>query len=143
LKEEIFNQARPGVSQMPQSTYRQGDILLGLLLLPLFSIDNVYSYQTHYLRKLIEAGKNTFYRLKNNPLVDWRSIVNKSNRSLLKQKEKHFSTDSGSPKCLIVDDSDFRKTSYLTEHVGKIKYLSKLIHQNFASNNSQISIIHS
>jgi hypothetical protein len=111
---------KTGVPQMPQSTYKQGDILLGLLLFPLFSIDNVYSYQTHYLRKLIEAGKNTFYRLKNNPLVDWRSIVNKSNRSLLKQKEKHFSTDSRSPKCLIVDDSDFRKTSYLTEHVGKI-----------------------
>ena len=111
---------KTGVPQMPQSTYKHGDILLGLLLFPLFSIDNVYSYQTHYLKRIIEAGKNTFYRLKNNPLVDWRSIVAKSNKSLFKQKEKHFSSDTGSPKCLVVDDSDFGKTSYLTEHVGKI-----------------------
>ena len=111
---------KTGVSQVPQSIYKQGDLLLGLLLFPLFSIDNVYSYQTHSLRKIIEAGKNTFYRLKNNPQIDWRSIVNKSNKALLKQKEKHFASSTDAPKCIIIDDSDFEKSSYLTEHVGRI-----------------------
>ena len=46
----------------PQSTFRKGDLPLGLMLFPLNSISNVYSYTKHPLSNMLGAGKNTFYR---------------------------------------------------------------------------------
>jgi len=106
--------------EMPQAIYKRGDILLGLLLFPLFSVNNVYTYQTSALKKFFEASKNTFYRFKNNPLINWRSVVAKSNKALFRHKDRHFQVDTDNPKCLIIDDTDFEKTSFMTEHAGKI-----------------------
>lgn len=109
-----------GQKEMPQSTFQKGDILLSLLLFPLYSIPNVFSYTRHSLKQNIEAGKNTFYRLKNDPQINWRSIVLKCNNSLFKQIERCSTTQADSPKCLIIDDTDFEKSTYKTEHVSKI-----------------------
>jgi hypothetical protein len=69
---------------------------------------------------ILEAGKNTFYRFKNNPCINWRSIVKSCNRALFKQIEVAAAQGEGSAKCLIIDDTDFEKSTYKSEHVGKI-----------------------
>ena len=112
-----LNRLQIGDKEKPQSTYRKGDLLLGLLLFPLNSISNVYSYTQHPLSNMLEAGKNTFYRLKNDSRIDWRSIVSRCNKLLFKQIPD---AENDRPKCLIIDDTDFEKSTYKTEHAGKI-----------------------
>jgi hypothetical protein len=114
-----LNRLKIGQGEMPQSSFKKGDLLLGLLLFPLYSINNVYSYSKHALSKTFEAKKNTFYRFKNDPWIDWRVLVSKCNKQLFKQL-KNTSTPDDKERCLIVDDTDFEKNTYKTEHVGKI-----------------------
>lgn len=109
-----------GAEQVPQCTFKKGDLLLGLLLFPLYSIPNVYRYCSHSLTGSLEAGKNTFYRFKNNPCINWRFIVKNCNRALFRQIEGAAAQGEGSAKCLIIDDTDFEKSTYKSEHVGKI-----------------------
>lgn len=109
-----------GQQEMPQSTFRKGDLLLGLLLFPIYSISNVYSYSSHQLSKTIEAHKNTFYRFKNDSHINWRSVVSKCNKVLFAKIKGDSGNIDTSIKCLILDDTDFEKSTYKTEHISKI-----------------------
>jgi len=93
---------------------------LGLLLFPIYFIPNVYSYTKHSLRSTLEASKNTFYRFKNNSKVNWRNIIQKYNRALFIRLNKESKQVSDNVRCLIIDDTYFEKSTYKTEHVGKI-----------------------
>lgn len=115
-----FNRLKYGAEHMPQSTFRKGDLLLAMLLFPLYSLPNVHRYTRHPLSRSIEASKNTFYRLKNDCGIDWRKLLSKCNSKLLKHTTGSASANSTLNKCLIIDDTDFEKSTYKTEHVGKI-----------------------
>lgn len=115
-----LNRLKIGARQLPQSTFQKGDLLLGLLLFPLFSIPNVYSCCRHSLGNTLEARKNTFYRFKNDFRINWRSIVGSCNRALFKQIKEPGPRQEDLVKCLIIDDTDFEKSTYKTEHIGKI-----------------------
>lgn len=108
-----------GVDHMPQSVFRKGDLLLAMLLFPLYSLSNVYRYTKHPLSQSIEASKNTFYRLKNDSNINWRKMLSKCNTRLLKHTKTANSGNQPQEKCLIIDDTDFEKSTYKTEHVGK------------------------
>lgn len=123
-----LNKLKIGTEQLQQCTFQKGDLLLGLLHFPLYSISNVYSYCSHSLYSNHEAGKNTFYRFKNNSRINWRSIVKSCNRALFKQIEGAATQSDGSAKCLIIDDTDFAKSTYKTEHVGRIWSHVKHVH---------------
>lgn len=112
-----LNRLNLGIQQMPQCAFRNGDLLLAMLLFPLHSLSNVHKYIKHPLSATIDASKNTFYRLKNNQMINWRSLVKKCNKKLLGQIQNQ---SNDLVKCLIIDDTDFEKTTYKTEHVGKI-----------------------
>ena len=109
-----------GRQEMPQSTFRKGDLLLGLLLFPIYSISNVYGYSNSQLRKTIEAHKNTFYRFKNDFIINWRSVVSKCNKVLLGKIKEGANHCTASPGFLVLDDTDFEKSTYKTEHISKI-----------------------
>lgn len=109
-----------GKKQVAQCTFKNSDLLLGLLLFPVYSIKNVYGYCSHALSANLEAKKNTFYRFKNDYHINWRNILKACNHRLFKQVDELGASPSGAPKCLIIDDTDFEKATYKTEHVGKI-----------------------
>jgi len=109
-----------GHQEMPQSTFRKGDLLLGLLLFPIYSIPNVYGYSKHQLNKTLEAHKNTFYRFKNDCQINWRSVLSKCNKALFLQIEEASNNCEKLVRCLIIDDTDFEKSTYKTEHISKI-----------------------
>ena len=115
-----LNKLNIGLKQSEQSKYDKSDILLGLLLFPVFSIKNVHGYCKHALVTLLEAKKNTFYRFKNDCLVNWRGLVQSCNKMLFKRVSEFDNSRSTGSKCLIIDDTDFEKATYKTEHVSKI-----------------------
>jgi hypothetical protein len=109
-----------GYHDLPQASYRRSDLLLCLMMFPVFQVKNVYSYLDSTLNEFFEARKNTLYRLKNDSMVNWRHIVNLVNNRLFKTVATKADTLPDGPRCLILDDTDFVKTSYRTEHVGFI-----------------------
>lgn len=100
--------------------YNRQDILLGLLLFPLFSIKNVSGFVQSSLQELIVAGKDTMYRFKNDSTIPWREIVYKINMKILGRIENSGTEDAEMPRCLIIDDTDLRKSGKHIEHVSKV-----------------------
>lgn len=108
------------LSPAKQTQHDKRDLLFMLLLFPLFSISNISGYYESALYKYMRAGKDTFYQFKNNSWVAWRNLLYTLNLRLLR-KVKQQADDTGSlPRCLVVDDTDFQKTGYHIEHIGKI-----------------------
>jgi len=103
----------------PEQYFRQ-DILLTLLLMPLFSIKNVAGYTKSTLHDYLQAGKDTLYRFKNESSIPWRKIAQQINRRVIKRIKQSGTQDTETSRCLIVDDTDLRKTGKGIEHVSRI-----------------------
>lgn len=100
--------------------YSRQDLLLALLLQPLFSIQNVSGYTKSCLYEYFQAGKDTLYRFKNEGNISWRKIVDQVNRKIIKRIEQSGTEDAEQPRCLIVDDTDLEKTGKRIEHVSRV-----------------------
>ena len=109
-----------GIKEHNQSTYYKGDILLALLLFPIFSIKNVRGYLSSSLSRYFEAGKDTLYRFKNDCRIQWRRMLNSINRRLMIKIQEKGTSQGDGPRCLIVDDTDFPKAGFRIEHISKI-----------------------
>lgn len=106
-------------------SYKRNDLLLSLLLMPLFSVKNVTQYVTSSIFQYIEAGKDTLYRFKNNANISWRKLSYALNKRIIQKIEAEGTMDTTMPKCLIVDDTDFPKVGKFTEHISRIWSHSK------------------
>lgn len=100
--------------------YNRQDILLGLLLFPLFSIKNVSGFVQSSLQDLILAGKDTMYRFKNDSTIPWRELLYKINIKILGKIGDSGTEDVEMPRCLIIDDTDLRKSGKRIEHVSRV-----------------------
>jgi len=107
------------VPDKKQSKYKKRDLLLLLLLFPLFGVENVRGYFASVLSNQMEACSDTFYRLKNNMMINWRSLMYGLNKRILKRVEADPEL-SKSPTCLILDDTDLRKKGKFIEHIGYV-----------------------
>jgi len=63
---------------------------------------------------------NTFYRLMNNPLINWKSILLSFSKRYLKSILEKGCSDKNSTKCFIIDDTDIEKTGKTFEGISKI-----------------------
>lgn len=115
-----LDKIQTGIPDYPQATFRKSDILLAQLLMPLFGSNNPMDYNHSWLKKQFEACSATLYRFRNDMKVNWRSICQQVNHRLVKYVAQHGTFDNDSPRCIIVDDTDLRKSGRFIEHVGKI-----------------------
>ncbi|GHT22278.1 hypothetical protein FACS189430_03810 [Bacteroidia bacterium] len=77
---------------------------------------SVFASQQTGISKMDE---NTMYRMMNNPLMNWRSLLWCFAGQFLKITSTH-GTPSESPKCFVIDDTDIVKTGKKIENVSKI-----------------------
>lgn len=113
-----INRLKLGLAEYPQALYRKNDLIVTCLLFPVFSVDNICRYLGSSLQNHFLSAKDTLYRLKNNPLMNWRCFVYKVNKRILFSADQQFPSDN--PRCIIIDDSDLAKTGRRIEHTGKI-----------------------
>lgn len=106
-------------SNWPEQYSRQ-NLLLALLLQPLFSVQNISDYLQSTLFEYIHAAKDTLYRFKNEGTISWRKIVDQVNQRIIRRIEQSGTKDSDSPTCLILDDTDLKKTGKHIEHISRI-----------------------
>jgi hypothetical protein len=92
-------------------------LILVALILSRFGGLSVYAAQktgnTH-------MDENTKYRLMNNPLVDWRSILLSFAKQYLKCVSSKGEADEKAIKCFVIDDTDIEKSGKTFEGISKI-----------------------
>lgn len=107
------------IKEKPNNTYKDTDKLLLMLLFPLFKIKSGYEYKTSVLYSIVLCGKDVFYRLLNNPNINWRKLHYSISKKLIKQTASK-TEPRDTPSCLIIDDTDLPKTGRCIELIGKI-----------------------
>jgi len=104
-----------GVNDKPQAVYRRMDILLTLLLSPLANT-NGSGNTTDWFRKTMDGEKDVIYRFMNDCRLRWRSIIDGINSKLI----SCMNVSKPSEACLILDDTDLKKTGFKMELVSRI-----------------------
>ena len=79
----------------------------------------VNSMLNSYIGKHIEARKDTFYRLKNNPSICWRLVLWLFATKFMKTAEE-YGEKTGSVKCIVFDDTLLAKTGRCIEKVSRV-----------------------
>lgn len=110
-----FSNLLKSFSHFKKQGYGFKYVLSILLILPFVGISNVSLMKN----KDFKAKKDVFYRLKNNSLIDWRSIL-----WLFVMKfiniVKAKASNNDKVKCLIIDDSFLQKTGKCIEKISKV-----------------------
>jgi len=79
----------------------------------------VNSMLSSYIGKHIEAWKDTFYRLKNNPSISWRMVLWLFASKFRKTTDEHCEKTDG-VKCIIFDDTILKKSGRCIEKVSRV-----------------------
>jgi hypothetical protein len=105
----------------PFSTVKkQGHTLISILVVLILSrLGGVSVYAAQKTGNL-PMDDNTIYRLMNNPLVDWKSILLSFAKQFLKCVSSKGEMDKNAQKCYILDDTDIEKSGKTFECISKI-----------------------
>ena len=108
------------LNPLNQRGYSFESIISCLICLPFLGLQTVHSFTGSVMSEHIEARKDVFYRLKNNPGICWRVILWMFGLKFIKLVAAQGENNSGAPKCLIFDDSDLPKTGRYIEKISRI-----------------------
>jgi len=101
--------------------YAVADIISVLTLFPFMALSTVNSFMLSRFKQLIDAQKDTFFRLKNNEQYNWRNLLLLFAKRFKKLNARHDDDQSSDdPQCLIVDDSLIPKKGMKIEFIGKV-----------------------
>lgn len=126
LKLFSFSQLCKSASEIKRKGYCFEWLLTVLLSMPFMNIQSVNSMLNGHVRQQIEAGKDVFYRLKNNSQINWRLLHWLFASQFKKIVDCKMEPQSSKPRCLIFDDTvlakcgkKIEKVSMLYDHVTK------------------------
>jgi hypothetical protein len=102
------------------SVKKQGFSLMSVLLALLLSRFGGLSVYAAQKTGNLKMDDNTIYRLMNNSLVDWRSILLSFAKQFLKCVSTKGEAGKKSIKCFVLDDSDIEKSGKTFEGISKI-----------------------
>ena len=92
-------------------------LILVALILSRFGGLSVYAAQK---TGNLQMDDNTIYRLMNNGLIDWKSILLSFAKQFLKCVSTKCESDEKAIRCFIIDDSDIEKSGKTFEGLSKI-----------------------
>lgn len=119
LKCFTFSNLCKVVSEVKIKGYSFEWIMTILLSMPFLDAKTVNSMLNGCIQHQIAAGKDTFYRIKNNQSICWRMLL-----WLFASKHKALTTNSleisDRPKCMIFDDTILTKTGKNIEKVSRV-----------------------
>jgi len=83
--------------------------------------NSVFSFTQSYWNKFANFGKDAYYRLKNNPKINWRKfLLAVITRSIITLSERESDDKIKNIKAFIIDDSPVLKTGIAIEGVSKV-----------------------
>ena len=95
-------------------------ILELMILMPLLGVFTVHSFHQGTFSSLSLARKDAFYRLLNNPHVDWRRLLAGFVKHFLSRSQAPVAGSPAKPRCWVVDDTIGQKTGRRMEGVGML-----------------------
>ena len=99
---------------------KQGySLILILVALILSRFGGLSIYATQKTGNL-QMDDNTIYRLMNNPLIDWKSILLSFAKQFLQCVSSQCEIDEQATRCFVIDDSDIEKSGKTFEGISKI-----------------------
>jgi hypothetical protein len=100
--------------------YIATDVLMVLILLSFTLSRSIYGMMKSGIRYMTEMEKDVYYRLKNNPKVDWRTILYSFAKRFVKISQTQSIDKNDGVRCMIVDDTVLHKTGKKIERIGKV-----------------------
>lgn len=107
------------INAIKKKGYNAGELLSVLLLLPFAGISSVRALYYSGLAWMSDAGKDSYYRLKNEEMVNWRKILGLVVRRFKAIVSEKGDAHEGTP-CMVLDDTFLEKTSSSTEGVSRV-----------------------
>lgn len=108
-----------GLNKLKVKGYKVESIFSILILLPFIGESSVGSLLNSRWSTAIKGQKDTFYRLKNNTMLDWRKILWLFALRFVKIMDTSSCNNNGQ-RCLIIDDTLLPKTGKRIEKIGKV-----------------------
>ena len=106
-----------GIKDHKQGSFRKMDILLALMLSPLAATgQSKNNLITGWIKQTLDAEKDVLYRFVNDCRLRWRTIVYGINCKLIDCMQ----IENPSNACLILDDTDIKKTGFAMELVSRV-----------------------
>lgn len=115
-----FRSVTASFDSVKKKGYSFTNLLSVLLVMPFLHMASLRALLVSGISYLSEAEKDAYYRLKNNPAINWRRILYafaKRYRGIV--LENGGDGDTG-PKCFVIDDSVLEKTGKKIERVGRL-----------------------
>lgn len=119
LKSFSFSNLCNSISPVKVRGYSFQYIFAILVSLPFIGASSVNSMVNGFVKYQVESGKDTFYRLKNNPGICWRLILWLFAAKFKKLTETGCS-NSKHVRCMVFDDTVVAKTGKLIEKVSRV-----------------------
>ena len=119
LKCFTFSNLCSVVSQVKGKGYSFEWLMTILLSMPFIDATTVHSMLNGCVKHQIEAGKDTFYRLKNNQGICWRMVLWLFATKFKALTNKSLDQNTGL-KCMIFDDTLIVKTGKYIEKVSRV-----------------------
>lgn len=120
LKLFSFSRLSKPVSEIKQKGYSFEWIMTVLLSMPFMGIQTVHSMLNGFVKHQIEAGKDTFYRLKNHSQISWRLLLWLFASQFKKLTNSKLSQTVPGPRCMVFDDTLLEKTGKHIEKVSRV-----------------------
>jgi hypothetical protein len=100
--------------------YSFSNLLSVLVVMPFLHMASLRALLISGISYLSEAEKDAYYRLKNNPNINWRNVLygfSKKYREIILAKAEGGDTQ---PRCFVIDDSVLEKAGRKIERVGRL-----------------------
>ncbi len=98
--------------------YTVSSLILMLILYRLRGI-GVFAAQKAKSKFMAVCDDNTFYRIMNNPMVNWRKVLMNFAKQFIAITLEKGEKSSGT-NCFVIDDTDIEKTGKTFEFIGRI-----------------------
>jgi hypothetical protein len=108
------------LNPLKQRGYSFESVFSCLISLPFLGLQTVHSFTGSVMADHIEARKDVFYRLKNNPRICWRMILWMFGLKFIKLVATQGKDNSDAPRCVIFDDSFLPKTGRYIEKISRM-----------------------
>jgi len=104
--------------QLKVRGFNVSDTLTTLIILPFLGIGNIWRIYKSDIRDEVQCGKDVFYDLKANSKIDWRKLLSMITKKMVKIINTKGVVCKDAVKCLILDDTVFKKTGKHIENIG-------------------------
>jgi len=109
------------IAQHPQSRFNRVSLIRLFIFVKLIEVKSISKLLSGQLKSLIPFGRELLYKVKNNPLINWRNILLGQSREMAEKIEIDVSAkDPHKLPCFIIDDTDIEKRGWCMELIGKV-----------------------